>query len=84
MPFVTAEHRQEPDMEVPGDRCFVEYQKMMTAWNLTPRWTMVDAIASMIWPDKFKRALVLAFLVFFALHVMPYELKKREENGDIQ
>ena len=83
MPFVDAEHRDKPDFEVPGDRCYIEYRKMMTAWAASPRWTMVDAIAAQIWKDRWHRATVLAFLVFFCLHVMPYEEKKRKENGDI-
>ena len=83
MPFVELEHREKQDFEVPGDRCYIEYRKIMTAWAASPRWTMVDAIAAQIWPDKWKRALILAFLVFFCLHVMPYEEKKRKENGDI-
>lgn len=83
MPFVDQQHRAEQDFDVPGDRCYIEYRKMMTAWGLAPRWGTVDAIAAYIWPDKWKRATVLAFLVFFVLWVMPYEEKKRKENGDI-
>lgn len=33
------------------------------------------------WDDY--TAMLLAWQVFFQLYVMPYELKKREENGDI-
>lgn len=84
MPFVTQEHREKPDFEVPGDRCFVEYQRMMTAWGLAPRWATVDAIAAYIWKDRWQRAMILAFLVFFSLHVMKYEALKQKENGDIQ
>lgn len=83
MPFVNQEHRVKPDYEVPGDRCYEEYRKIMTAWGIAPRWGTVDAIAKYIWPDKWQRALVLAFLVFFYLHVIPYERMKRKENGDI-
>jgi hypothetical protein len=83
MPFVSQEHRAKPDYEIPGDCCYEEYSKMIQAWTIEPRWTMVDAIAAQIWPDKWKRAFILAFLVFFALKVMPYELKKQVENGDI-
>lgn len=83
MPFVNAEHRAKQDFEIPGDRCYLEYSLMTSAWRMSPRWAMVDAIAATIWSDKWKRATVLAFLVFFVLHVMPYELRKREENGDI-
>lgn len=31
----------------------------------------------------YRTATSLAWDVFFQLHVMPYEIKKREENGDI-
>ncbi len=83
MPFVDQEHREKQDFEIPGDRCYIEYRKMMTAWGLAPRWATVDAIAAYIWKDRWQRAMVLAFLVFFVLWVMPYEEKKRKENGDI-
>lgn len=83
MPFVNLEHRMKPDYTIPGDRCFIEYSRMMTAWRVESRWGMVDAIAREIWPNPWRRALILAFLVFFYLHVMPYEIKKRDENGDI-
>jgi hypothetical protein len=83
MPFVNLEHRLKPDFEEPGDRCYIEYSRMMTAWRESPRWRMVDAIAAHIWPDRWKRAMILAFLVFFALHVLPYEAEKRRLNGDI-
>jgi len=83
MPFVDLEHRAKPDPSIPGDRCYEEYAKIMTAWRQAPRWATVDAIAAYIWPRKWDRALVLAFLVFFSVHVMPYEKLKRKENGDI-
>lgn len=84
MPFVDGEHREEPDMTIPGDRCYVEYRAIMAKWKENPRWTTVDDIAQRIWPDPFKRAFFLAFLVFFELHVMPYEIRKQWQNGDIK
>jgi hypothetical protein len=84
VPFVEEEHRQHPDVTIPGDRCFVEYKRIMAAWRENPRWTTVDKIASWIWPNPWKRALMLAFMVFFAMHVLDYERLKREENGDIE
>lgn len=83
MPFVDEEHRAKPDVHIPGDRCFLEYQFIRRQWAESPRWTTVDTLAECIWPNKWKRAFALAFLVFFCLWVMPYEMKKREENGDI-
>lgn len=84
MPFIDRDHRKNPDDSIPGDRCYVKYKQMMDAWRATPRWTTVDKIASVIWPDMWQRAAVLAFLVFFSLHVMPYERNKKELNGDIE
>lgn len=73
----------------PGDRCYVFYKEMVRRWEESPRWTT----AHNIFKDLIKVhedvseddycAAVLAWEVFFQLYVMPYELKKREENGDI-
>lgn len=83
MPFVTKPHRQHPQLEIPGDRCYIAYKAMLDHWRVSPRWTTVDTLARSIWPDDWKRADMLAFLVFFSLHVMPYEQMKQKENGDI-
>ena len=88
MPFVNAEHRLTPDPNIPGDRCFVMYREIMNRWNAEPRWTTVDSIYSWVVDTnqsdpEWQRAKELAYQVFFQLHVMPYELKKQKENGDI-
>ena len=86
MPFVTKEHRDNPDRNFPGDRCYIEYKKIVDKWLSEPRWTTVDKILEELDPfgfNQIKRAQFLAFLVFFNLHVMPYEEQKRVENGDI-
>jgi len=83
MPFVIDDHRAAPNLSVPGDRCYVAYKAMMDEWRRSPRWTIIDSLAKGIWPDDFKRAEALAFLVFMAFHGIPYEAKKRTENGDI-
>lgn len=83
-PFVDAPHRANPDITIPGDRCFIKYRNFLKAWRTSPRWTTADMIASSIWPDPWTRAAVLAFLVFFCLYVMPYEQKKRKENGEVE
>lgn len=83
MPFVNSEHRENPDMKIPGDRCFLEYKAIMARWRQEPRWTTVDRITENLFPNPIKRAYFLAFLVFFASHVLDYERLKREENGDI-
>jgi hypothetical protein len=48
---------------------------------LRPRQTAAEWEQSS--PRNYKTAYELAWQVFFQLYVMPYELKKREENGDI-
>jgi hypothetical protein len=89
MPFVTKEHRKNPDMEIAGDRCYVEYKKIMEAWNKNMRWTTVDKIyedvkhSAVFHGGDVQRAKELAFMVFFNIHVMDYENKKRRENGDV-
>jgi hypothetical protein len=84
MPFVDEAHREVPDMEIPGDRCFLEYKHIMSEWNASKRWTTIDALAERLYPEKHERAFFLAFLVFFSLHGMEYEKEKRSLNGDVQ
>lgn len=89
MPFVEQEHRDKPDATIPGDRCYIIYKQMVDEWKKEPRWTTADKIyrhtlayshsASIEW----KAAAELSWQVFFQLYVMPYEIKKRESNGDI-
>ena len=72
----------------PGDRCYLFYRDMVNAWRAEPRWTTVHNIfRNLMTTDSDDEddqvARVLAWFVFFHLHVIPYELKKREENGDI-
>lgn len=83
MPFVTKDHRSTPDMEIPGDRAFIEYRHIMREWREAPRWATVDALATRLFPDKHDRAYFLSFLVFFVTHGMQYEMTKVLENGDI-
>ena len=95
MPFVKQDRRAIidgggfPVDGQPGDFCYLYYKPMVDAWSADPRWTTADAIYQdvlerrpIMAPNKVA-ALDLAWQVFFNLHVMPYELKKREENGDI-
>jgi hypothetical protein len=84
MPFVTEEHRKNPDSNIPGDRCYVEYSKLMDSWKASPRWSTVDEMLFNLGVEgAWKRAKILAFLVFFCLAVVPYEIMKQKENGDI-
>lgn len=89
MPFVTNEHRENPDLNIPGDRCFVFYREMMEKWKANPRWTTADEIyAGVVDLNQsnvdLQRAKELAWQVFFNLHVMKFELEKQKLNGDIK
>jgi hypothetical protein len=77
---------------MPGDKCYLFYEEMVARWKERPRWTTAHEIYKEIlcrpvgeYPDDDNMATAqsLAWQVFFQLYVMPYELKKREENGDI-
>lgn len=95
MPFITQERRDiiderglegVADIE-PGDRCYVAYKRMMKEWRAAPRWATVHRIFKDMLPGGVTRddqtALMLAWFVFFNLHVMPYEEMKREQNGEV-
>jgi len=75
-----------------GDRCYVFYKPMVDKWKANPRWTTAHNIYKTMMreiesPESLSEddgaAYELAWQVFFEIYVMPYELKKREENGDI-
>ena len=74
-----------------GDLCYYHYRQMMDEWNKEPRWTTAHIIYVAMVNEQGSRdisldgkiAYQLAWQVFFQLHVMPYEHKKRAENGDI-
>lgn len=89
MPFIDPQSRAEIEggrsPRTPGERCYEEYLCMVRRWTKAPRWTTVDDIAQdhLRIADDTNRAIFLAFMVFFAKHVMPYEEKKCAENGDI-
>ena len=67
----------------PGDRCFKEYEALIKAWTESPRWTTADELLRFLSPDDQERARILAYLVFFSMHVMKYEIQKQWQNGDI-
>ncbi len=96
MPFVTKEERlwlasdNKKVPETPGQWCYLFYRDMMHRWRGEPRWYTADAIYDDVrayergsYPENQKRACSLAWQVFMALNVMPYELKMRKKNGDI-
>ncbi len=84
MPFVNDEHRECPDVTIPGDRCFIAYREIMKDWNKDPRWTTIDRLWKAVEPDDTKRAILLALIVHMGFHGLPYEELKQEENGDIE
>ena len=57
---------------------------MVEQWKESPRWKTAHNIYKHINNlNDTSAAYELAWQVFFQLYVMPYELKKREENGDV-
>ena len=88
MPFVDKDHRENPDENTAGDRCYLHYRWMVDKWRDDPRWNTASNIYAEVvdlnQPSlEWQQAKELAWQVFFNLHVMPYELKKQKENGDI-
>lgn len=67
-----------------GDLCFLEYSRIMAAWRKSPRWTTIhNEFKRIFGVDDSKAAAFLAFLEFYFNHGHPYEIEKKEENGDI-
>lgn len=90
MPFITQERRDAIANDTlitwqPGDLCYVEYRIMVAIWKANPSWTTAHKIYRTVLKTFSDKGIAqeLAWQVFFQLYVMPYELKKREENGDI-
>lgn len=97
MPFVTQDHRKDPDMAIPGDICYTYYHEMVRQWKNEPRWTtahkiykeMTDSLRHAHVSENFRdgcdqcAGCQLAWQVFFIKYVMPYEDKKEAENGTI-
>lgn len=89
MPFVTQDHRDKPDLSLPGDRCYTIYKQMVDEWKKEPRWTTADKIYRHLLAYSYssrvewKAAAELAWQVFFIKYVMPYEDLKEKENGTI-
>lgn len=92
MPFVTKEHRDNPDFKIPGDRTYVWYKWMVMEWEKEERWTTADRLYSQVCeyhkqrklPVEQLRALDLAWQVFFVFKVVPYEEKMQQINGDVE
>jgi hypothetical protein len=74
----------------PGDRCYVFYSDLMKQWKDTPKWRTVHQLylehlanrTSGMNDDDYTAA-ELAWQVFFALEVVPYEKAARKRNGAI-
>lgn len=95
MPFITQEARRMTDAigpQVVGDRCFLFYREMLRLWRKSPRWTTAHEIYQGVilrtvgkpYEDVDTCALHLAWQVFFAFHVLPYEAQKRIDNGEVE
>ena len=96
MPFITQDRRtaiNEHGLGVlgeiaVGDVCYAYYKPMVDAWKANPRWTTAHNIhRDFIYtvdndPDCFA-AYSLAWQVFFFFYVLPYEIEKCRENGNI-
>lgn len=89
MPFIKSDLRMpllRKDIKptAVGDLCFLEYDKLVWAWRAEPRWTTIHNEFKRIFKvgDR-KAAAFLAFLEFYFNHGHPYEIEKKEENGDI-
>lgn len=84
----------KPTHIVPGDWCYVFYKRMVERWKADMRWTTAHTIYNEVCQsrddvikgnrtEEQRTAFELAWQVFFQLHVMPYELEKRGQHGDI-
>ena len=89
MPFVTQDHREHIDFNVPGDRCYFYYRDLVSAWKEEPRWTTAHNLYKFVLGQRLKdgpddrAARELAWQVFFIKFVIPYEDEKEKANGTI-
>lgn len=85
MPFVKPECRVEGHTPCAvGDYCYLEYKKLIDAWRKERRWTTVHNLFKQMFDiDDEHTAKTLAMFVFIIKEVMPYELEKEAENGQI-
>lgn len=89
MPFVPQSNRKDMEQGNPpktvGDMCYLEYRKLMDSWVKERRWTTAhNELKRILGTNDEDAATILAYLVFFSLHVIPYEIEKRQENGEIK
>jgi hypothetical protein len=80
----------------PGDRCYYYYRKMVDKWKANPRWTTAHEIYKdmtqqilqermdmLHYPTDDYIARELAWQCFFNFYVLPYEMEKMEQHGNI-
>jgi hypothetical protein len=89
MPFITHNERVDLDLNnIPpstvGQMCYVEYKKLVSYWYIDPRWTTIHNLAKSTFDiTDAQAARLLAYLVFFSMKAMPYEIEKEKTNGTI-
>ncbi len=88
MPFIPLKNRESiadgNQPETVGDQCYIVYCGLIDAWKKEPRWTTAHNLFKETFDVTDEQAAkTLAYLVFFNLHVIPYELEKKDQNGDI-
>lgn len=67
-----------------GDLCFLAYRLLKIEWDNNKRWTTAHNQYKRLYNLSDEQAAKeLAWWVFFVLHVIPYELDRRQENGDV-
>jgi len=67
-----------------GDLCFLHYLPMKRVWNKSRRWTTAhNTYRDLYGLTDDQAAKDLAWQVHFVLNVIPYEIEKRAENGDV-
>lgn len=85
MPFVKQECRAENHVSCSvGDLCFKAYKPIIEAWRKEPRWTTAhNEFKRIFGTNDEQTATILAYMVFFNMHVIDYEFDKQDEHGDI-
>ena len=95
MPFIKKERRSKIDAgDAPrsyGELCYKYYKKMVDEFRQSSNWDAVHNISKYWILESSKSeygiddlvAIRLALQVFLWFYVLPYEEKKRLENGDI-
>lgn len=76
--------KKEISLRAIGDLCFIKAKPIYDEWRKDPRWTTAHEITKKTFDlNDEETARLLAWQVWLALEVIPYEIKKRIENGDI-